>query len=171
LLLGRQHGTAGQYPARAAGGVVLRRAFDAVPGRAAARADAAALRRPGRDHAAAGHPGPARGLAAGAGARVSRGRPCLQLRGRPAPLPSAQRRARAQAHAGLPGRRVALKEPGMSRHAPDPGPYALDPQLAADSHPLATLELCELRLMDDANYPWLVLVPRLAGARELLELE
>jgi len=58
----------------------------------------------------------------------------------------------------------------MSRHAPDPGPYALDPRLAADSHPLATLELCELRLMDDANYPWLVLVPRLAGARELLDL-
>lgn len=58
----------------------------------------------------------------------------------------------------------------MSRHAPDPGPYALDPQLAADSHPLATLELCELRLMDDANYPWLVLVPRLAAARELLDL-
>ena len=57
----------------------------------------------------------------------------------------------------------------MNRH--DPGAYALDPQLAADSHPLATLELSELRLMDDANYPWLVLVPRLPAARELLDLE
>lgn len=48
--------------------------------------------------------------------------------------------------------------------------YALHPQLAADTHPLATMELCELRLMDDGNYPWLVLVPRVAGARELYDL-
>lgn len=60
----------------------------------------------------------------------------------------------------------------MTRHrAPPPGPYALHPQLAADSHPLATLELCDLRLMDDSNYPWLVLVPRVAEARELLDLD
>ena len=49
--------------------------------------------------------------------------------------------------------------------------YHLDPRLAADSHPVAALGLCELRLMDDANYPWLVLVPRIAGARELIDLE
>jgi diadenosine tetraphosphate (Ap4A) HIT family hydrolase len=49
--------------------------------------------------------------------------------------------------------------------------YALHPQLAADTHPLAALALCDLRLMDDANYPWLVLVPRVAGARELIDLE
>ena len=59
----------------------------------------------------------------------------------------------------------------MSRHrSPQPEPYALHPQLAADSHPLATLGLCDLQLMDDSNYPWLVLVPRVAGARELLDL-
>ena len=57
----------------------------------------------------------------------------------------------------------------MARHH-DPAPYELHPQLAADTHPLASLELCDLRLMDDANYPWLVLVPRVAGARELVEL-
>lgn len=49
--------------------------------------------------------------------------------------------------------------------------YALHPQLADDTHPLATLALCELRLMDDANYPWLVLVPRIAGAREMIDLD
>ena len=49
--------------------------------------------------------------------------------------------------------------------------YELHPQLAADTHPLASLALCDLRLMDDANYPWLVLVPRIAGARELIDLE
>ena len=49
--------------------------------------------------------------------------------------------------------------------------WHLQPQLADDTHPLATLELCELRLMDDANYPWLVLVPRVADAVELLDLD
>jgi diadenosine tetraphosphate (Ap4A) HIT family hydrolase len=58
----------------------------------------------------------------------------------------------------------------MSRHPP-PARYELHPQLAADTHPLATFELCELRLMDDANYPWLVLVPRVPNARELVDLD
>ena len=58
----------------------------------------------------------------------------------------------------------------MSRHVP-PARYELHPQLAADTHPLGTLGLCELRLMDDANYPWLVLVPRVAAARELIDLD
>ncbi len=49
--------------------------------------------------------------------------------------------------------------------------FALHPQLADDTHPLTTLTLCELRLMDDANYPWLVLVPRIAGAREMIDLD
>lgn len=49
--------------------------------------------------------------------------------------------------------------------------WHLDPRLADDTHPVAVLELCELRLMDDANYPWLVLVPRVPGAVELLELD
>ena len=58
----------------------------------------------------------------------------------------------------------------MSRTAP-PARYELHPQLAADTHPLGTLGLCELRLMDDANYPWLVLVPRVPEARELVDLD
>jgi diadenosine tetraphosphate (Ap4A) HIT family hydrolase len=58
----------------------------------------------------------------------------------------------------------------MSRHAP-PARYELHPQLAADTHPLATFELCELRLMDDANYPWLILVPRVPAAREMIDLD
>jgi diadenosine tetraphosphate (Ap4A) HIT family hydrolase len=49
--------------------------------------------------------------------------------------------------------------------------WHLHPQLADDTHPLATFELCELRLMDDANYPWLVLVPRVADAVEMLDLD
>ena len=58
----------------------------------------------------------------------------------------------------------------MSRHSQVPQHYELHPQLAADTHPVAAFALCELRLMDDANYPWLVLVPRLPEARELIDL-
>lgn len=49
--------------------------------------------------------------------------------------------------------------------------WMLDPQLASDTHPIASLGLCDLRLMDDANYPWLVLIPRVAEARELIDLD
>ena len=48
--------------------------------------------------------------------------------------------------------------------------WQLDPRLADDSHPVGQLPLCELRLMDDSHHPWLVLVPRVAGATELLDL-
>lgn len=50
-------------------------------------------------------------------------------------------------------------------------PFSLDPQLASDSHPVAEFELCSVRLMDDCNYPWMILVPRVAGAIELIDLD
>ena len=56
-------------------------------------------------------------------------------------------------------------------HRNVPMRYELHPQLAADTHPVAAFELSELRLMDDANYPWLVLVPRLPDAHELIDLD
>lgn len=49
--------------------------------------------------------------------------------------------------------------------------FVLDARLEADSQPLASLALCELRIMDDARWPWLLLVPRVAGATELLDLD
>ena len=48
--------------------------------------------------------------------------------------------------------------------------WHLDPRLADDTHPVAQLPLCELRLMDDSHHPWLVLAPRVAGATELIDL-
>ena len=50
-------------------------------------------------------------------------------------------------------------------------PFVLHPQLASDSHPIAEFELSSLRLMDDCNYPWLILVPRVADVRELIDLD
>jgi diadenosine tetraphosphate (Ap4A) HIT family hydrolase len=48
--------------------------------------------------------------------------------------------------------------------------WTLDLRLAADTLPVADLELCAVRLQDDARWPWLVLVPRRAGLVELEDL-
>jgi diadenosine tetraphosphate (Ap4A) HIT family hydrolase len=49
--------------------------------------------------------------------------------------------------------------------------WHLHPQLAEDTVPVAELPLCEVRLMDDANHPWLVLVPRVADITEIIDLD
>ena len=48
--------------------------------------------------------------------------------------------------------------------------WHLHPQLADDTHPVASWPLCEVRLMDDSNHPWLILVPRIAEATEVIDL-
>ncbi len=48
--------------------------------------------------------------------------------------------------------------------------FALHPQLAADTQPVAELPLCWLLLSNDANYPWFILVPQREGIREIHEL-
>jgi diadenosine tetraphosphate (Ap4A) HIT family hydrolase len=48
--------------------------------------------------------------------------------------------------------------------------FQLDPRLAADTEPLLDLPLSSLLMMRDGNYPWLILVPRRAGAVEILDL-
>jgi hypothetical protein len=49
-------------------------------------------------------------------------------------------------------------------------PFALDARLARDAHVIGQSTLSTLLLMDDARYPWLVLVPRRSGAVELSDL-
>jgi diadenosine tetraphosphate (Ap4A) HIT family hydrolase len=49
--------------------------------------------------------------------------------------------------------------------------FALDPRLAADSVFIADGPLSQVRLMDDTRFPWLVLVPRVNGVSEWLELD
>jgi diadenosine tetraphosphate (Ap4A) HIT family hydrolase len=48
--------------------------------------------------------------------------------------------------------------------------FVLDPAFVATSHAVIDLPLCEVRLQDDARYPWLVLIPRRPGLRELEDL-
>lgn len=50
-------------------------------------------------------------------------------------------------------------------------PWQLHRQLAEDTTPVIELPLCAVRLMDDANHPWLVLVPRVADMVELIDLD
>lgn len=60
----------------------------------------------------------------------------------------------------------------MSRHSHnDVHGWHLHPQLADDTHPLAQFALCEVRLMDDANHPWLILVPRVENTVEVIDLD
>ncbi len=59
----------------------------------------------------------------------------------------------------------------MGHHRHPPSDFHLHPQLADDTVPVIELPLCEVRLMDDANHPWLVLVPRLADVTELIDLD
>jgi diadenosine tetraphosphate (Ap4A) HIT family hydrolase len=51
------------------------------------------------------------------------------------------------------------------------GDFSLHPRLAADTAFVADWALSRVLLMNDARYPWLVLVPRRDGATELFDLE
>ena len=49
--------------------------------------------------------------------------------------------------------------------------FSLDPRLQADTVPVCDLQLSAVRLMRDANYPWLVLVPGHPGLVEITDLD
>ncbi|MFV1940780.1 HIT domain-containing protein [Pseudomonas luteola] len=48
--------------------------------------------------------------------------------------------------------------------------FDLDERLGADTVEVSDLPLCKLLLMKDANYPWLILVPRRSNISEVFEL-
>ncbi len=48
--------------------------------------------------------------------------------------------------------------------------FELHPQLQADCIVLGDLPLCRLLLMNDANFPWFILVPRRAEVTEIYHL-
>jgi diadenosine tetraphosphate (Ap4A) HIT family hydrolase len=49
--------------------------------------------------------------------------------------------------------------------------FVLDPRLEADSLPVAEWPLCQVRLIDDARFPWLILVPQRPDISEILDLD
>lgn len=48
--------------------------------------------------------------------------------------------------------------------------WSLHPQLAADTIAVGDLPLSRVLIIKDANYPWLILVPRQPGVTEILDL-
>jgi diadenosine tetraphosphate (Ap4A) HIT family hydrolase len=64
---------------------------------------------------------------------------------------------------------IAIVETMREAEMPENG-WSLHPQLAADTMPVCDLALSRLLVMNDANFPWLILVPRRAGAGEMIDL-
>lgn len=48
--------------------------------------------------------------------------------------------------------------------------FVLHERLEADTVSLGQSRLCEVRLMNDISWPWVLLVPRVAGVREIYQL-
>lgn len=51
-----------------------------------------------------------------------------------------------------------------------PDYFTLDQRLARDTLAITDLPLCTVRLMDNKHFPWLVLIPQVAGASEWIDL-
>ncbi len=49
--------------------------------------------------------------------------------------------------------------------------FSLHPQLRRDTFRIGVLALCDIQLMDNALFPWIILVPRVEGAREMTDLK
>ena len=48
--------------------------------------------------------------------------------------------------------------------------FKVDPTFEAGSVAVCDWPLCEVRLQDDARFPWLILIPRRTGLHELEDL-
>lgn len=49
--------------------------------------------------------------------------------------------------------------------------FSLDSRLEGDTLPVGELQLSRVLLMDDARYPWVILVPRRPAIREMIDLD
>ena len=49
--------------------------------------------------------------------------------------------------------------------------FSLDPRLQQDTLTVGEFPLCRLLLMNDAQYPWFILVPRRAAVSEVFDLD
>jgi diadenosine tetraphosphate (Ap4A) HIT family hydrolase len=52
-----------------------------------------------------------------------------------------------------------------------PAAWSLHKQLTQDTIDIGDLPLCRVLVIKDANYPWLLLVPRREGAVEIIDLD
>ena len=59
----------------------------------------------------------------------------------------------------------------MIEAPPQPPAWELHPQLARDTINIGDLPLSRVLVINDANYPWLLLVPRRIGVSEIIDLD
>jgi diadenosine tetraphosphate (Ap4A) HIT family hydrolase len=52
----------------------------------------------------------------------------------------------------------------------DPYAFKLDPQLEQDTVLVADWHLCQVRLMNDSRYPWVILIPKVGDVSEIHQL-
>jgi len=52
----------------------------------------------------------------------------------------------------------------------DPYAFKLDPQLEQDTVLVADWHLCQVRLMNDSRYPWVILIPKVEDVSEIHQL-
>ena len=52
----------------------------------------------------------------------------------------------------------------------DPYAFKLDRQLEQDTVLVADWHLCQVRLMNDSRYPWVILIPKVEGVSEIHQL-
>lgn len=48
--------------------------------------------------------------------------------------------------------------------------FGIDAKLLKDTHEIGKLALCRVLLVNDARFPWLILVPQRAGIAEIIDL-
>ena len=52
----------------------------------------------------------------------------------------------------------------------DPYAFTLDPQLEQDTVLVADWHLCQVRLMNDSRYPWVIVIPKIEDVSEIHQL-
>lgn len=94
-------------------------------------------------------------------------------------IPDTSRRLRLDAKTASIAENTIWKEPQttpergkqsvMNETVQDPE-FHLAPELKRDTLALGELPLCRILLMNDKHFPWIILVPRRAGASEMFDL-
>lgn len=62
-----------------------------------------------------------------------------------------------------------IESNAMSQHHSDPN-FKLDPRLESDTSFVTRLDLCRVLLMEDARFPWIVMVPERTDVTEIIDL-
>src|SRR5262245_1961443 len=103
----------------------------------------------------------------GASRALSMAAPCI----RPPKAMPPWRMPRCRLPAGCSAFRPSPATRTRIKKMPAPEPWSLHPQLARDAVAIGDLALSRVLVANDANWPWLLLVPRREGAREIIDLD